>query len=100
MVARGAIPLLKGPQIIIDDTSSNPPITMAEITSLALKFLTESGIKFEKYSMAGKEVVIEDEEPRPRGESGPRIFICPHCGFTTIYEEEYWVHLKIHYAGF
>jgi len=94
------MPLLKDSQIVIDDTSSNPPLTISEVMILTLRSLSEAGINFEKYSVAGEEISIEDEEPSPHSKRGPKLFICPHCGFVTPYEEEYWVHLKIHYVGF
>ncbi|RLE67453.1 MAG: C2H2-type zinc finger protein, partial [Thermoprotei archaeon] len=40
-----------------------------------------------------------DQKPTRRY-AEPKLFTCPHCGFVTPYEEEYWNHIKIHYIGF
>jgi len=100
LVMRGVMPLLRGSQIILDDSSSNSPLTTSEVLMATLRSLSESGIHFDKYSVRGEEILIEDREPSPHEKRGPKLFICPHCGFVTPYEEEYWVHLKVHYVGF
>lgn len=100
IIARGAMPLLKDNQIIVDDTSSHPPMTTSELAALTLKLLAKSEIEFEGYRVSGEEIVVEDREPRFSEDGALKIFICPHCGFTTSYEEEYWAHTKIHYLGF
>jgi len=67
---------------------------------LLFKALSEAGIKFNSIHNSRNEIIIDDEKPEEGERSEARFFVCPHCGFVTPYEEEYWNHVKIHYIGF
>ena len=100
LVMREIIPVLNRSQIILDDSSSHNPLTPEEARQLTMSALSEARIKFRSISNSRNEIFVDDEKPEPDKELEARFFICPHCGFITPYEEEYWNHLKIHYVGF
>lgn len=96
----GIMPVLNRSCVILDDSMANTNLAIGEAARLAARTLLDLGIGFRKISSSENEIVVEDLEPRGSGKRGPRLFICPHCGFITPYEEEYWNHVKIHYLGF
>jgi len=87
-------------EIILDDSSSHYPLRLEEAKQLTERALSEVGIRFRHISNSRNEIVIDDEKPEAGRAPEPKFFVCPHCGFVTPYEEEYWNHLKIHYVGF
>jgi len=96
----GILPVINRSQVILDDDLADRSLRIEEVIELAARTLSELGIRFRGISASDREIIIEDEEPKRRRSCGPGFFICPHCGFITPYEEEYWNHLKIHYIGF
>ena len=100
LAERAILPFLNRSQIVLDDTSADQPLSLQEAYRLAAEALTEAGIKSRSISISGEEIVIDDEKPEAGEEPPVKLYICPHCGFVTPYEEEYWNHLKIHYVGF
>jgi hypothetical protein len=96
----GILPVINRSQVILDDDLADESPSIEEIIGLAARTLSELGIRFYGITSSGREIIIEDEKLEKRGNREPGFFICPHCGFITPYEEEYWNHLKIHYIGF
>jgi|YelNatPaOPRAMG01_1025707.scaffolds.fasta_scaffold03587_2 hypothetical protein len=96
----GILPVINRSQVILDDDLANRSPSIDEIIEITTRALSELGIGFRGITASDREVIVKDEEPERRGGRGPGFFICPHCGFITPYEEEYWNHLKIHYIGF
>ena len=100
LAANAVIPILNRSQIILDDTSALVPPKINEIYRRIMMFRSEAKGNVGKMSGAEDEVGIEDEKPRKEEHHPAKFFVCPHCGYITPYEEEYWVHLKTHYLGF
>jgi hypothetical protein len=96
----GILPVINRSQVILDDDLANRSPSIEEIVEIIARALSELGIGFRGITASDREIMIEDGEPERKGSRGPGFFICPHCGFITPYEEEYWNHLKIHYIGF
>ena len=100
LVTRAILPVLSRAQVIVDDSSAQRPLTIREMIPLLFKALSEAGIKFNSIHNSRNEIIIDDEKPEEGERPEARFFVCPHCGFVTPYEEEYWNHVKIHYIGF
>ncbi len=100
LVTRAILPVLNKSQVILDDSSAHEPMSIREAYSLTLKAASEAGIKIRGISSSGDVIVIDDEKSLVEKEPKVKLYVCPHCGFVTPYEEEYWNHLKIHYVGF
>lgn len=103
LAPRGILPVINGSDVILDDTDSEAGLTPEEALPILRKSLKDAEIPYRFISVKGGEITVEDEgggRRRPEGGAPKGLLTCPHCGFTTPYEEEYWVHLKIHYFGF
>ncbi len=101
LAPRGIMPIIKGGTVILDDSSSGSSLSPEECADMVRRAAEKAGMRYRAILIRDDEVVIVGGELGPVAEEGrPRLFICPHCSFITPYEEEYWVHLKIHYAGF
>lgn len=100
LALRGIIPIINRSQVILDDSLADTSLSMDEAIRLAARALLDLGIRFRGIASSGSEIVVEDEEPSRGEERGLSFFICPHCGFVTLYEEEHWNHVRIHYIGF
>ena len=99
LIERAIIPILKNKEIILDDSSAMKKLKTGELYDLLIKSLREGGISYENITLSEEEIIVNDLKPR-EGKTEPKIYICPHCGFITPYEEEFWNHVKIHYLGF
>lgn len=100
LAPKGVLPVIKGSLVALDDTCSKLRLTSEESLPIVRRALDAAHIRYKLILIKGEEIDVEDEGGEESPERPPRLLICPHCGFTTIYEEEYWVHLKIHYGGF
>jgi len=85
---------------MLDDSSSDRPLDIGEARRLTELALSEAGVRFSSISSSRDLIIVEDERPDRAMAGESSLFTCPHCGFITNYEEEYWNHLKIHYIGF
>ena len=99
LAEKAIIPVIKNREIVLDDSSAVKKLEIGELYDLLVKSLREGGISYEEITLSEEEIIVNDLKPR-EGKAGPRIYICPHCGFITPYEEEFWNHVKIHYLGF
>ncbi|MEM0223799.1 MAG: C2H2-type zinc finger protein [Thermofilum sp.] len=96
----GIMPVINRSQVILDDSFAGGSLDVNGIAKLTARMLLDLGIRFRGITSSESEVVVEDEGSGEGGSRGPSFFICPHCGFITPYEEEYWNHVRIHYIGF
>lgn len=96
----GILPVISRSQVILDNSLAGGSMNVNKVAQLAAKALLDLGIRFRGITSSGSEIIIEDEKPEGGERCGPSFFICPHCGFITPYEEEYWNHVRIHYIGF
>ena len=94
------MPVIKDEVIVLDDGLARHKPSINDILSIIEYSLTKAGISYDRISVKGAELVIDDRKPSKSMLVEPKIFICPHCGFVTVSEEEYWNHLKCHYFGF
>ena len=93
------IPVIKHSEIVLDDTSAIERLRPIQLYNLILRLLRESGINYRGIRVSKDRIEVDDQKPTRRY-AEPKLFTCPHCGFVTPYEEEYWNHIKIHYIGF
>lgn len=102
LAPKGIMPVIKRNLVVLDDTGSELKLTPHEALPIVRTSLQEAKIHYKLIMVRDEEIEVMDEESREGGETekAPKLYVCPHCGFTTPYEEEYWVHLKIHYLGF
>jgi len=102
LAPRGVMPVIKRSLVVLDDSGSELRLTLHEALPIVRTSLQRAGIPYKLITVKDGEIEVIDEESGEGGEAekAPKLYVCPHCGFTTPYEEEYWVHLKIHYLGF
>jgi len=101
LAAKAIITVIKRSEVILDDSSAIGKLQLRDLHRLLAESLREAGISYESILISGgDEIRISDLKPNEDEGMKPKIFICPHCGFVTPYEEEYWNHVKIHYVGF
>lgn len=93
------MPVIKHSEIVLDDTSAAEKPQLNQLYNLIPTLLRESGISYRSIRVFRDRIEVDDRKPA-RLSAEPQLFICPHCGFVTPYEEEYWNHVKIHYIGF
>ena len=93
------MPVIKHSEIVLDDTSAAEKPQLNQLYNLIPTLLRESGISYRSIWVFRDRIEVDDRKPA-RLSAEPELFICPHCGFVTPYEEEYWNHVKIHYIGF
>lgn len=93
------MPVIKHSEIVLDDTSAAEKPRLNQLYNLIPTLLRESGISYRSIRVFRDRIEVDDRKPA-RLSAEPELFICPHCGFVTPYEEEYWNHVKIHYIGF
>lgn len=91
--------MIKGASIVFDDSHSPTPLSSQSILTKIEEALRETGIPYSAITVEGDVIRIEDGEKEDVKEEKleEKLFICPHCGYTTIHEELYWIHLKSHY---
>ena len=94
------MPVIKDSVIILDDGLARDKPSIHDILPIVEESLSKAGVSYDRILVKGAELMIEDGKPSKRMLVEPRIFRCPHCGFMTTSEEEYWNHLKCHYVGF
>ncbi|HDD56439.1 MAG TPA: hypothetical protein ENG18_00270 [Nitrososphaeria archaeon] len=95
------MPVIKDNVIILDDELAKHKPSIHDILSIIRESLTKAGISYNRILVREVELIIDDEESSKKMVIEPKtIFTCPHCGFVTTNEEEYWIHLKCHYVGF
>jgi len=94
------MPVIKDNVIMLDDELARHKPSIHDILSIIEDSLTKAGISYDKISVEGAELIIDDRKPSKKMLVEPKLFTCPHCGFVTVSEEEYWNHLKCHYLGF
>jgi len=94
------MPVIKDSMIILDDGLAEDKPSIHEILSIIKDSLAKAGISYDRVSVREAELImINDMKPSRKMLIEPKIFTCPHCGFVTTCEEEYWIHLKCHYVG-
>jgi len=94
------MPVIKDNIIILDDGLARDKPSMHDILPIIKESLAKAGISYDRIFVRGAELMIDDGKPSKSMLVKPRVFKCPHCGFVTTSEEEYWNHLKCHYVGF
>jgi len=94
------MPVIKDNIIILDDRLARDKPSMHDILPIIKESLAKAGISYDRIFVRGAELMIDDGKPSKSMLVKPRVFKCPHCGFVTTSEEEYWNHLKCHYVGF
>lgn len=101
LAAKSIITVIKGNEVVLDDSSAIRRLQPRDLHELLAKSLREAGVGYESILVSGRdEIRISDLKPNEGEQMKLKIFVCPHCGFVTPYEEEYWNHVKIHYIGF
>lgn len=101
LAAKAVVTAIKRSEVILDDSFAAGKLQLRDLHRILAESLREAGISYESVLIAGRdEIRVSDLKPNEDEEMKPKIFICPHCGFVTPYEEEYWNHVKIHYVGF
>ena len=94
------MPVIKDNVIMLDDGLARHKPSIHDILPILGDSLAKAGISYDRISVKGAELIIDDRKPSKSMLIEPKIFTCPHCGFMTVSEEEYWNHLKCHYLGF
>jgi len=94
------MPVIKDNVIMLDDGLARHKPSIYDVLSIIEDFLAKADISYDKISVKGAELIIDDRKPSKKMLIEPKLFTCPHCGFVTVSEEEYWNHLKCHYLGF
>ncbi|HDJ67042.1 MAG TPA: hypothetical protein ENF33_04975 [Nitrososphaeria archaeon] len=94
------MPVIRDNVIILDDELAKHKPSIHDILSIIRDSLTKADVSYDSILVRGVELIINDREPSKKMVIEPKIFTCPHCGFVTTSEEEYWMHLKCHYVGF
>ncbi|RLG01141.1 MAG: hypothetical protein DRN49_01920 [Thaumarchaeota archaeon] len=101
LIEESIMPVIKDHVIVLDDELAKHKPSIHDILSIIKGSLTKAGISYDRILVKEAELIINDKEPSGKMMIKPKtIFMCPHCGFTTTSEEEYWIHLKCHYVGF
>jgi len=99
LIEKSIIPVINGSTIILDDSSAGFKLSLEEALSVIRSSLIELRLRYRSIAAIGDEIRIDDEGMGKPFEEKEPFLICPHCGFITLYEEEYWIHLKSHYLG-
>lgn len=98
----GAIPTLKKHGFVLSPIKDDETVDKSRVVDSIKNYLESVGER-ENFSVisindvlviksiSGK--TIEKESPH----SSEAFFSCPHCGFSTRYEGELYIHQKIHY---
>lgn len=91
----GVLPIIKKDEIILDDSSSSKALSIEEALQHIRNSLEKSRIDYGCIYFKGGTIYVEDFKGRQEV-SEPPLFFCPFCGYSTPYEEIYWIHVKSH----
>jgi len=91
------IPLIRVCEIVLDDTSSETSLSIEEALGYVRKSLESIGLRYRRIYVKNDCIFINDCESGDERVEIPLLF-CPFCGFSTPYEEVYWIHVKSHGA--
>ena len=95
-----AVPTLKTSEFVLSPVDDEPIDKDVAVTAIR-EYLDSIGearnfevipIENDIYIKATSGKVIKPESRPNQG-----MFACPHCGFLTQYEEEHYIHMRIHY---
>ncbi len=90
------MPIIKNNnEIILDDTSTSKSLSVEEALQYVRSSLEKSKIDYRCIYFKEQTIYIEDSEGREKI-TEPPFFFCPFCGYSTPYEEVYWIHVKSH----
>ena len=100
LVKESIMPVIEDSVVMLDNGLARHKPSIHDILSIIEGSLTKAGISYDRISVKGVELIIDDRNPSKSMLIEPKIFMCTHCGFVTTSEEGYWNHLKCHYFGF
>lgn len=89
------MPVIKNNEIILDDTSSSKSLSIEEALQYVRNSLEKSRIDYRCIYFKEETIYVEDSEGHEKI-TEPPLYFCPFCGYSTQYEEVYWIHVKSH----
>ncbi|MEN2974627.1 MAG: hypothetical protein ABDH32_03495 [Candidatus Caldarchaeales archaeon] len=96
LALRNIIPIIKNREVLLDDSSIEDSINIHEALYYIRASLQDAEIRYRRLYVKDGTVYVEDEEAGGGVVDEPPLLFCPLCGYTTIYEEVYWIHVKSH----
>ncbi|MCS7126699.1 MAG: hypothetical protein NZ929_07315 [Aigarchaeota archaeon] len=96
LAPRYIMPIIKNNEIILDDSLVKDSLSIEEVLPHIRVGLEEAKIKYRRIYVRDDEIYVEDEGSGGGVLSEPPLLFCPFCGYSTEYEEVYWIHVKSH----
>lgn len=97
MAPRAVFPIIRENEIILDDSCADFRLSLEEALHAVRECLNSSRIRYRRVYVEREAVKVDDlGGPSERPAPDPPLLLCPHCGYSTLYEDVYWVHVKSH----
>ena len=74
------MPVIKDNVIMLDDGLARHKPSIHDVLSIIEDFLAKADISYDKISVKGAELIIDDRKPSKKMLIEPKLFTCPHCG--------------------